>query len=184
MNLKSFMVLASLLAFPAIAENAPYAGENAPYAGQDSRAIKALSSEQVEGLLDGAGLGYAKAAELNGWPGPLHALELADILALDADQRARINVVRQVMLGKAKQLGEQLIAAEAALDALFAEGTPTLTLVADATEKIGRIEAALRAIHLAAHIEVKPLLTPHQRMIYARERGYGGGNGHGGHGNH
>ncbi len=175
----AIVLLAGLITLPALAENAPYAG-------QDARAIKALSSEQIEGLRQGAGLGYAKAAELNGWPGPLHALELADILALDADQRARINVVRQAMLAKAKPLGEQLIAAEAALDALFADETPTLTLVADATEKIGRIEAALRAVHLAAHIEVKPLLTRHQRMIYARERGYDGGNGHGhgGHRNH
>jgi Spy/CpxP family protein refolding chaperone len=175
-----FLVLLSgLVALPALAENAPYAG-------QDARAIKALSAEHIEGLRDGAGLGYAKAAELNGWPGPLHALELADALSLDADQRARIEVVRQAMLAKAKPLGEQLIAAEAALDALFAEEIPTLTLVADATEKIGRIEAALRAVHLAAHIEVKPLLTRHQRMIYARERGYGDGSehGHGGHGNH
>ena len=68
------------------------------------------------------------------------------------------------------------------MDALFADSTPTLTLVADATEKIGRIEAALRAVHLAAHIEVKPLLTKHQRMIYARERGYDGG--HEGHSKH
>jgi hypothetical protein len=138
------------------------------------------------GLRDGAGLGYAKAAELNGWPGPLHALELADVLSLDADQRARINVIRNAMLAKAKPLGEQLIAAEAALDKLFAEEIPTLTLVADATETIGRIEAALRAVHLAAHIEVKPLLTEHQRMIYARERGYGGAGAHrhSKHGNH
>lgn len=145
-------VLGALIAFPALADEAPYAG-------QDARAIKALSAEQVEGLLEGAGLGYAKAAELNGWPGPLHALELADTLSLDADQRARIEVVRQTMLAKAKPLGEQLIAAEAALDALFAAEIPTLTLVANATAKIGRIEAALRAVHLAAHIDVKPVLT-------------------------
>ena len=173
------VLLTALLVLPARAEQAPYAG-------QEVREIKALSAEEVEGLRDGAGLGYAKAAELNGWPGPLHALELADVLSLDADQRARINVIRQAMLAKAKPLGEELIAAEASLDLLFAEEIPTLTLVADATEKIGRIEAALRAVHLAAHIEVKPLLTRHQHMIYARERGYGGanGHGHGGHGNH
>lgn len=156
-------VLVGMITLPALAESWPAKGDGA-------RMIKALSSERVEGLREGAGLGYAKAAELNGWPGPLHALELADAMALSEDQRARIKIVRLTMLAKARPLGQQLIAAEAALDALFADGTPTLTLVAHATEEIGRLEAALRAVHLAAHIEVKPLLTKHQRMVYARER--------------
>ena len=169
------LALTALIAQPALSDEASYAGE-------DARAIKALSPERIDGLRSGAGLGYAKAAELNGWPGPLHALELADALSLTADQRARIDVVRQAMLAKAKPLGEDLVAAEAALDTLFAEETPTLTRVAEATEKIGRIEAALRAVHLAAHIDVKPLLTEHQRMIYARERGYHTGQKH--HGKH
>ena len=34
--------------------------------------IKALSSEEVEQYLSGAGMGYAKAAELNRHPGPIH----------------------------------------------------------------------------------------------------------------
>jgi hypothetical protein len=37
-----------------------------PYAGQESRSIKSLSPEEVRGLLDGGGMGFAKAAELNG----------------------------------------------------------------------------------------------------------------------
>jgi hypothetical protein len=47
-----------------------------PYAGQQSRAIKALSQDEVRQYLEGAGLGYAKAAELNRYPGPMHVLEL------------------------------------------------------------------------------------------------------------
>ncbi len=169
------MILASFLALPALADTAPYAG-------QDARAIKALSLERIEGLRAGAGLGYAKAAELNGWPGPLHALELAEDLALDADQETRIMAIRQVMLEHAKPLGEDLIAAEAALDGLFAKSTPDPAEIAEATAEIGRIEAALRAVHLSAHIDVKPVLTRHQRMIYARQRGYE--DSHEGHGKH
>ena len=48
-----------------------------PYAGQQTRAIKALSPEDLAGLLNGEGRGMAKAAELNGYPGPVHVLELA-----------------------------------------------------------------------------------------------------------
>ncbi|MGI9491786.1 MAG: hypothetical protein ACR2QF_05220, partial [Geminicoccaceae bacterium] len=134
-----------------------------------------LSPERVDGLLDGAGLGYAKAAELNGWPGPLHVLELADALDLSADQYSNVSAIRASMLAKAKKLGEDLIAAEAALNALFLVGSPDLAAVTDATAKIGSIEAELRAAHLAAHLETKPLLSRHQRMIYAKHRGYDGG---------
>ena len=169
------LILAVLLASLAHAEKAPYAG-------QDEREIKALAPEQIEGLLAGAGLGYAKAAELNGWPGPLHVLELADALALSAHQRTEILTIRKAMLAKAKPLGQKLIEAEAALDALFADGIPDAASVADASARIGAIEAKLRAVHLAAHLTTKPLLTRHQRMLYAQHRGYGGD--HSNHGAH
>ncbi len=149
--------------------------ETAPYAGQDARTIKALSSERAERLLAGAGLGYALAAELNGWPGPLHALELADDLSLTPAQRAETEAIRAQMLAEARPLGETLIAAEAALDALFAGGTPDAAAVAAATMEIARIEGQLRAVHLSAHVALKPILTRHQRMIYARTRGYATG---------
>ena len=38
----------------------------------------------VQSYLSGAGMGYAKAAELNRHPGPMHVLELADQLKLAA----------------------------------------------------------------------------------------------------
>lgn len=169
------LALTGFIALPALADTAPYAG-------QDERVIKALSPERIEGLRAGAGLGYAKAAELNGWPGPLHALELADALALSADQRREITAIRTAMLARAKPLGEDLIAAETALDALFAEGAPDAATIAEVTAQVGTIEAELRTVHLAAHIALKPLLTRHQQMIYAQHRGYG--NGHGSHGEH
>ncbi|MGI9508845.1 MAG: Spy/CpxP family protein refolding chaperone [Geminicoccaceae bacterium] len=167
--MKSFVlwIVAGLVALPVHADDTPYTG-------QEKREIKALAPERVEGLLAGAGLGYAKAAELNGWPGPLHAVELADALALSEDQLAKIAAVRQSMLTKAKPLGEKLVDAEAVLDTLFAKGEPDPISVADASALIGAIEAALRAVHLTAHIATKPLLTRHQRMLYARHRGYEG----------
>ena len=58
-----------------------------PYAGMQNRPIKALSEQQVADLNAGRGIGMALAAELNGYPGPSHTLELADKLELSADQR-------------------------------------------------------------------------------------------------
>jgi len=60
---------------------------HSPYAGQHARQLKALSDDEVRQLLEGAGMGYARAAELNGYPGPMHVLELADKLGLSAQQR-------------------------------------------------------------------------------------------------
>ena len=71
-----------LIAGPAIAQT--------PYGGMQTRPIKALSEQQVADLGAGRGMGLALAAELNGYPGPSHVLELADRLDLTADQRASV----------------------------------------------------------------------------------------------
>jgi enoyl-CoA hydratase/carnithine racemase len=161
------------------------AAENQPYAGQETRAVKALAPETVEGLLAGAGLGYAKAAELNGWPGPLHALELRDELALTEEQVATLEALRADMLARTVPLGQDLLAAERALDDLFAKGDPSPEAVLAATGRIAAIDARLRAAHLVTHLSTAPVLTSHQTMLYGRARGYGDGHadhvgGHGG----
>ena len=79
----------------AVAVSALFAGvalgqSQQPYAGLQSRPIKALSDEQIADLRAGRGMGLALAAELNGYPGPSHVIELADALALQPDQRARM----------------------------------------------------------------------------------------------
>lgn len=158
-----------------------FGAEKQPYAGQETRAVKALSPEDVTGLRAGAGLGYAKAAELNGWPGPAHALEMRDRLDLSAEQIAELEALRADMLARTMPLGEELIAAEGALDRLFAEGDPSASAVEAATASIAAIEGRLRAAHLVTHLRTAPVLTRHQTMLYARERGYDGG-GHAGHG--
>lgn len=64
--------------------------QHSPYSGHERRDIKALSAEEVEQYLSGAGMGYAQAAELNRFPGPMHVLELSDRLALSAEQRESV----------------------------------------------------------------------------------------------
>ena len=61
-----------------------------PYAGMQTRTIKSLSNEQIADLKAGRGMGLALAAELNGYPGPIHLLELSEKLELSADQKTRI----------------------------------------------------------------------------------------------
>src|SRR6187549_1634291 len=87
-----------------------------PYAGMQTRPIKALSEQQVADLGAGRGMGLALAAELNGFPGPSHVLELADALELSADQRTRVKALFDAMKAEAVPPGTRLIEQEADLD--------------------------------------------------------------------
>jgi hypothetical protein len=75
------------LALPVLADN------TVPYAGQQTRQIKALSDDDIAALLKGEGTGYAKAAELNGYPGPKHVLDLAGQLKLTEAQRRQVQAI-------------------------------------------------------------------------------------------
>lgn len=179
---------ALLLAGAAPAWAAGGSGAHSPHAGQEGRRIKALSPEDVAGLVDGAGLGFAKAAELNGVPGPAHVLELADALGLDPAQRRGIEAIHGRMREAARALGREMVAREADLDRDFAGGGADPASVAGATDEIGRIAGRLRAVHLVAHLETQAALTPAQVRRYAELRGYaaegarGDGRAHGTHG--
>src|SRR5215469_16531382 len=76
-----------------------------PYAGQETRSIKSLSTEDVAALLKGEGMGMAKAAELNGYPGPVHVLALANELKLTESQRQQVQTIFDRMSAAAKPLG-------------------------------------------------------------------------------
>jgi Spy/CpxP family protein refolding chaperone len=154
-----------------------------PYVGFETREVKTLSTERQEGLKRGAGLGYALAAELNGYPGPMHVLELADQLGLDADQKKRAFVIMEKMRKDAISTGEALIAAEAHLDRLFQLKQVTYDRVEAQTAVVAVQDARLRAIHLNAHLATAEILTVEQRESYERLRGYGKSaeGGHGGH---
>lgn len=170
----------ALAALPVAAASGP----TSPYRGQEARAIKALAPEQIEGLLAGKGLGYAKAAELNGYPGPAHVLELAGPLQLSETQLEATRAIHARMQARAMALGARLVDAEAELERLFAGDAASEAALASLPERIAAIQAELRGTHLVAHIEQRRLLSPEQVAHYARLRGYRGhGQGHdGGHG--
>jgi hypothetical protein len=146
-----------------------------PYAGLERRAVKALSDEQIADLRAGRGMGLALAAELNGYAGPLHVLELADALALTGEQRHRTHELYEAMKREAVPLGERLIVQESDLEAAFATRTMTVERLARLTAAIGETQAALRAAHLKYHLAQDELLTAEQRARYAALRGYTGG---------
>jgi Spy/CpxP family protein refolding chaperone len=143
-----------------------------PYVGQQSRAIKALSGEDIEALRNGDGMGLAKAAELNGYPGPRHVLALIRELKLTESQAAQVTTIRDRMSAAAKPLGDELIDRERALDRLFAEREITAERLTIATAAIGDLQGRLRAVHLAAHLETRVILSAEQLAQHDKLRGY------------
>jgi Spy/CpxP family protein refolding chaperone len=152
-----------------IASNVPAAS---PYAGEEARDIKALSAEDVDAYLTGQGMGFAKAAELNGYAGPKHVLELASELDLTAEQRTRTQALFASMQTKAVALGRQLVDEERKLDRLFASTSITQNALQESVARIGALQADVRAAHLEAHLEQAKVLTPEQRAHYLHLRGY------------
>jgi hypothetical protein len=149
-----------------------HAASAAPYAGQQQRSIKSLSDGDVAGLLGGQGAGMAKAAELNGYPGPVHVLELATELGLSETQAAATRTLLDQHKREAIRLGAALIEAERGLDSLFALREATPEAVDLAAARVGELQAHLRAEHLKTHIAQTALLDARQIRRYASLRGY------------
>ena len=144
-----------------------------PYSGMQTRPLKALSDEQLADLKAGRGMGLALAAELNGYPGPSHVLELQKELGLSDAQRARTQQLFDAMKAETVPLGLRLIAAETDLDQQFAKHAITPVGLDAATETIGAAQAKLRAAHLKYHLSMLDVLTPDQVRRYNELRGYG-----------
>lgn len=149
-----------------------------PYAGMQTRTIKALSEKQVSDLNAGRGMGLALAAELNGYPGPSHVLELADKLELSADQRGRIKTLFDSMKAEALPIGSKLIAQEADLDRLFSSRVVTPEALKASTVAIAVTQGELRETHLKYHLSTVDILSGGQMQKYAELRGYTGKGSH------
>ncbi len=145
---------------------------HSPYSGMQTREIKALSAQQMEGLKAGKGMAMAMPAELNGYPGPLHVLELAAQIGLTPEQEAETKKLYAQMQAAAQAQGEQVIAAERALDALFAQKKATAESVAAAVAAAANAHGQLRATHLRYHLSMVDVLTPEQVAAYNQLRGY------------
>ena len=128
---------------------AQHSGHRAsPYAGFEQRAVKALSADEIADLRSGRGMGLALEAELNGYPGPVHVIELASELALSDRQLAHARELFEAMKTETVPIGERLITQESELDRLFANRTVTGESLDAALQSIGATRAALRAAHL------------------------------------
>ena len=150
---------------------------SSPYAGQETREIRTLSEEDIRQLQNGEGWGLAKAAELNGLPGPAHLLEMVDagVIQLNKEQLDRIRSLHRDMKAQAIPLGLSLIDQERELNLRFAAGDLSEDELQRLLHQIAETTAELRYVHLSTHLKTQPILNPHQIHTYNSLRGYARG---------
>lgn len=143
-----------------------------PYATAAGDTTYGLSEREAQALLAGRGMGMARPAEMNGYPGPMHVLELADELALTPEQKQEAQEARERVLIDAPALGRQVVEKELALDRLFRSGSADEARIDELTQDIARLRAELRAIHLKAHLVMHRALAVEQVRTYMDARGH------------
>jgi Spy/CpxP family protein refolding chaperone len=167
--MKSFLAIIAVAVFAL-----PAAAQHQHYRGQENRDIKALSPEEVKQYLAGAGMGYAKPAELNHFPGPMHVLELADRLKLSPQQRAATQQLMDAHKAEARVIGKNLVESERELEALFRAGGVDEAALARAVRTAAALQGQYRLSHLETHRRMRALLTDEQVKRYDALRGYQG----------
>ncbi len=145
-----------------------------PYAGEEKRAVKALSPQDAVDLRAGHGMGLAKVAELNHYPGPKHVLDMAKQLALTEAQTQRIKQVHAAMEQEAQRLGKQILAKESELENLFTTRRVDSARARALTMEIGQLQGEFRFAHVNAHLDTARVLSAAQIASYDALRGYAG----------
>lgn len=153
---------------------------HSPYAGQEILGIKALSQDDIDGLIAGAGTpfgGMAKPAELNGYPGPRHVLDAVEAgeFELSDAQQAEVEALYDAMRAEAISLGEEIIAVEQEIDDAFVDGSVTEASLAEKTLESATLYGQLRTVHLRYHLLMVDILSPEQIAQYNDLRGYTSG---------
>ena len=132
--------------------------------------VDAFMQEFESVVREGRGFGMAFAADQNGYPGPMHVLELKDRLALTPEQQSRMQALMDGMFAQSRPAGARLLEAEARLRALFAEGRADEASVRAAVGEVEKRRGEVRLVHLLTHLRTRDLLTAQQRAAYQAAR--------------
>src|SRR5262249_3561502 len=177
----SAVLLMLLLAVPVTGQDRL----TSPYRGEPTSPISGLTADEVSALRDGSGMGLARAPELNSAPAPRDVLDAVrdGRLPASAEQVRQTTAIFDGMHQEAQQVGAQILAEEASLDAAFKAGTITVTDLRARVARIAGLQGKLRSVHLAAHLATRAVLSEEQGRPYTALRGYAAGSaGHEHHG--
>jgi len=136
--------------------------------------IPGLGADEITELREGHGMGQARVAEVQGYPGPRHLLEawVAGQLPLSTDQATHIQEIAGMMAREASRVGDLVLDAERELAVAFRSGAISATTLRARVDHIAALRGELRAVHLRAHLETRAALDPAQIARYAELRGY------------
>ena len=164
--------LAALLVASAMSAAAQHAGQpgGQGQAGHQGRGHEAMQAREFRNLQQGRGMGMARAAETNGYPGPMHVLEHAEALELTDGQIERTRELIVRVKTRAPELGKQVVDAEKRLQAMFAEGDVNAATMDSLLLEIAELRAHLRSLHLTAHLDQAAVLTEAQIAKYKELR--------------
>jgi Spy/CpxP family protein refolding chaperone len=168
-------IVSGFILYDQISQNALHGEITSPYVGEHVRYVKSLSTSDIDGLKSGTGTpfgGMAKLAELNGYPGPRHVLDLAQQMELTDSQTKQIEYIYQEMNSEAKILGNKILSIEMELDEKFSEGLIDKNHLKEKISESAEFYAKLRNVHLQSHIVMMDVLTLEQIQKYNELRGY------------
>jgi len=172
MKIKVTILFLILILIPISAFSTVDHSHKSKYAGEEKREIKSLSETDIEELKNGKGWGLAKAAELNGVPGPVHLLEMKEEIDLSAKQIRAIEDIYKKMKQEAIPLGLELIELEMELNNHFANRTISDELLRQILQRIAQVHRQLRYVHLSTHLKTPDILKSEQITLYNKLRGY------------
>ena len=166
----SFAIVAGL-AGVAVAQGSAHHGSHGGPGGTPHHTLaQTCDGAFEETVRDGRGFGMAFVADQQGYPGPLHVLELKDRLRLSGDQEAKAQALLAAMFAESRPKSARLLSAEARLRQLFAAGTPDEAAVRTAVGEVETARAEVRLVHLMFHVKMRDALTDEQRRVYQEAR--------------
>lgn len=145
------------------------------YTDEVKREIKSLSSVDIESLNEGTGDafgGLAILAELNGYPGPRHILDLANQLRLTEKQKENITMIYNNMKTEAIGVGKNIIQIESITNEKFENKSITDNDLKELILSSAQLYGKLRYLHLSTHLNMIEILTKEQVELYKNLRGY------------
>jgi len=138
--------------------------------GHSHQQIDAWNKEFEAVVREGRGFGMAFAADQNGYPGPMHALELQGDLQLTPEQEAKLRALMAAMFTEARPKGASLLEREARLRQLFASRTADAATVQAAVAEVEAARREVRLVHLLTHLKTREILTEAQIATYTAIR--------------